>query len=850
MIRSVFSRPAARRAIVCILFALFLAAMYFGAAAGKMLPVRAEDADGIFSDGGTATTSLDVNPVKNDPSMPAGGLANMPSGCIAGGANGFDTRAYMVTADNPPPQIPAGSADNKVIYMEMLDSHQGLARLEFQSVVAAEKVESIRIKMYVSLDDDTSSDALIKGGHYVMADRYDMQSRYWYELGLRCNEQLQWITVEIGGPDVMRLADEEGNIGALYIYYDTYSYAEKPSRNGHIFIDEISYTLATEEDNEGGAPYLTTFSPRTAVLDTDPRMNDDEISDDTGLANMPVGCVGGGGGFGSRATDLAELPAGSSDGFGYSFEILNSHQSLAHIAFMQYKDGSVLPYAPDAADLGGIAVKIYVDLEADSAPGVPVKGKYYLLADRYDMENKYWYELEFTCDMQRQWTWVHIRGEALSLLADEEGKIGGLYFYYDTYSHASKPTGGTIFFDEIRFDEYTLTFADGGTQSLLYGERAQMPEEPTSPGLVFGGWCTQEDCSEESLYDFSLPVTGDMTLYAWWAEEAAAPLASGLYRAGEEEISVYPDGSLYIGGVAAYGTPYVCGNAGTDRIFFRSGSRYYSAAYGDGEILFGGKTYVPSDYFTVCFRFYADEQEEHFVHAGGQAQDLASPVRPGYIFRFWSEDGQTPFDFTSSVTQDMTLSAVWDYDEAENASAAVGTYYDGTSEKIILSADGTGTHISEGGQTTLRYYLLTSGNLVLEEAGESLEVAFDPLLKTFRAGDREFTALRWYAANFYSDGTLYAQVILKEGLYLLSEPQAPVKEGYTFRGWTLSDGGAFDFSKTVTESVSLYAIWEYSGPAPQKGDGWVWWVVAASAVVAACSVAAIVWVAVRKNKAK
>ena len=147
MIRSVFSRPAARRAIVCILFALFLAAMYFGAAAGKMLPVRAEDADGIFSDGGTATTSLEVNPVKNDPSMPAGGLANMPSGCIAGGANGFDTRAYMVTADNPPPQIPAGSADNKVIYMEMLDSHQGLARLELQSVVAAEKVESIRIKM-------------------------------------------------------------------------------------------------------------------------------------------------------------------------------------------------------------------------------------------------------------------------------------------------------------------------------------------------------------------------------------------------------------------------------------------------------------------------------------------------------------------------------------------------------------------------------------------------------------------------------------------------------------------------------------------------------------------------------
>lgn len=40
------------------------------------------------------------------------------------------------------------------------------------------------------------------------------------------------------------------------------------------------------------------------------------------------------------------------------------------------------------------------------------------------------------------------------------------------------------------------------------------------------------------------------------------------------------------------------------------------------------------------------------------------------------------------------------------------------------------------------------------------------------------------------------------------EPEKPVKEGNTFRGWYLGDETAFNFDTVVTESLTLYAMWE------------------------------------------
>lgn len=48
--------------------------------------------------------------------------------------------------------------------------------------------------------------------------------------------------------------------------------------------------------------------------------------------------------------------------------------------------------------------------------------------------------------------------------------------------------------------------------------------------------------------------------------------------------------------------------------------------------------------------------------------------------------------------------------------------------------------------------------------------------------------------------------------FRVEEPEKPTKEGNTFKGWYLGDETAFDFETVVTESITLYAMWE-------DGDG-------------------------------
>ena len=59
----------------------------------------------------------------------------------------------------------------------------------------------------------------------------------------------------------------------------------------------------------------------------------------------------------------------------------------------------------------------------------------------------------------------------------------------------------------------------GGTyakQIVQTGEKAIKPDDPKVNGLTFGGWYTDEDCTDGNEYNFTASVTEDMTLTAKW----------------------------------------------------------------------------------------------------------------------------------------------------------------------------------------------------------------------------------------------------------------------------------------------------------------------------------------------
>ena len=76
---------------------------------------------------------------------------------------------------------------------------------------------------------------------------------------------------------------------------------------------------------------------------------------------------------------------------------------------------------------------------------------------------------------------------------------------------------------------HTVTFNKNGhgkapdAQTVEDGKTAKKPSNPTADGYTFGGWYTDKDC--KNAYDFSKPVTSDITLYAKWTQKATS--ASG-----------------------------------------------------------------------------------------------------------------------------------------------------------------------------------------------------------------------------------------------------------------------------------------------------------------------------------
>ena len=61
--------------------------------------------------------------------------------------------------------------------------------------------------------------------------------------------------------------------------------------------------------------------------------------------------------------------------------------------------------------------------------------------------------------------------------------------------------------------------------SVTVGEPVQRPDDPTADGFRFVGWYAEPECV--NAYDFSAPVTADVTLYAKWTARSSGGIGGG-----------------------------------------------------------------------------------------------------------------------------------------------------------------------------------------------------------------------------------------------------------------------------------------------------------------------------------
>ena len=89
---------------------------------------------------------------------------------------------------------------------------------------------------------------------------------------------------------------------------------------------------------------------------------------------------------------------------------------------------------------------------------------------------------------------------------------------------------------------HTVTFDAGegsavAAQKVEDGKAAAKPDDPAREGYTFAGWYSDAGCTR--AYDFSTPVSGDVTLYAKWTKNAAKQItvSATLYGVDGDKMS-------------------------------------------------------------------------------------------------------------------------------------------------------------------------------------------------------------------------------------------------------------------------------------------------------------------------
>ena len=224
-------------------------------------------------------------------------------------------------------------------------------------------------------------------------------------------------------------------------------------------------------------------------------------------------------------------------------------------------------------------------------------------------------------------------------------------------------------------------------------------------------------------------------------------------------------------------------------------------AGGSWQIKTQGRVLV-TEVYTVTFDSYGGTpvppaQEVEYGHT---ATKPVEPTLKGYTFVGWYLDGEEePFDFGTTITSDITLTAKWEI----NKYTVTFDSYGGS--KVDPQVVEYGLYAQKPADPTLEGF--TFKYWYLDDENEAYDFENTPV-----TADITLTA-KWeinkYTVTFDSyGGSKVDPQVVEYGLYA-QKPADPTLEGFTFKYWYLDDENeAYDFENTpVTADITLTAKW-------------------------------------------
>lgn len=358
---------------------------------------------------------------------------------------------------------------------------------------------------------------------------------------------------------------------------------------------------------------------------------------------------------------------------------------------------------------------------------------------------------------------------------------------------------------DIIDSHFSVSFQNTGdstipTQTIKFGETVQSPENPVRLGYLFQGW--YKDVGLNIPWNFSTDIIkGETIIYGKWS---AAPADYYIVNfVSNSEVSV-PSQQVYKG--TGLATPTVT----------KSGYRldgWYTSLDG-GQTLdekWSFTSNVVNSNFTLYARWIINEYTISFQSNGGSSVSSithdfgaavtqpSNPTKSGYVFGGWYTDNQfeTVFVFSSMPAQNVTVYAKW------MRTIVFETNGGGTISSIIQSP---GSNLVEPTQPTRTGY--TFGGWY-QNPGLTTTFSFDTM------PDTNLTIyVKWninqYSISFESNGGSTVNTITQAYDTVVTQPNSPIRTGYTFRGWYIDAEftNIYTFGRIPANDIVLYAKWQ------------------------------------------
>ena len=376
--------------------------------------------------------------------------------------------------------------------------------------------------------------------------------------------------------------------------------------------------------------------------------------------------------------------------------------------------------------------------------------------------------------------------------------------------------------------EHTVSFmALGGkpepqTQRVVHDDKATRPQDPVKKGFTFQGWTL-----DGVPYGFTEAVTKDIVLKAQWKKEdpnmteytVTFMALGGKFADGSDvqsftvkdgETVLEPTAPVKAGFILAGwtldGAAYDFTVAVTKDIVLKAQWEKENPGVAERTVTFmalGGAFADGSDVQTFT------------VKAGETVLEPTAPVKEGYTLTGWTKDRSVKYDFTVAVTEDIVLYAMWEKkpevtkEHTVTFMALGGAFADGTDVQSFTVKDGA--TVRKPQDPAKKGFTFQGWTLDGAPYGFTEAVTKDIVLKAkwekVDPNMTEYTVTFMALGGTFADGSDVQSFTVKAGETVLV-PTAPVKEGYTLKGWKKANGAEYSFGDRVNADLVLYAVWE------------------------------------------